>query len=134
MKKLVLSLSVLFIFNSCSLDEEKYSIVVLPVESVVDMPLEFRLGETYHITMKYRQPTSCHSPYGIYYEKELNNRTLAVRNLKQERSGCNELTDVLVEQTFSFYVTNTGNYIFKFWTGKDEEGNNTYLEYDIPVN
>jgi hypothetical protein len=40
----------------------------------------------------------------------------------------------LVEETFNFYVTNTGNYIFKFWTGEDANGNDTFLEYDIPVN
>ncbi len=133
MKKLALLLSVLFVFNSCSLDEETFALELLPVESVV-IPAEFELGGAYQITMKYYRPTSCHSPYGFYYERELNVRTCAVQNLKSDRADCNIITDYLVEETFTFHATNTGNYIFKFWTGKDEEGNNTYLEYDIPVN
>ena len=134
MKKLVLLLSVVFVFNSCSVDEQTFSFVVLPIESVTEIPTEFALGETYPITIKYLRPSTCHSPYGIYYEKELNKRTFAARNLKETGRSCSELTNVLVEETFNFYVTSTGNYIFKFWTGKDAEGNNTYLEYDIPVN
>ena len=46
----------------------------------------------------------------------------------------NQLNEYLVEETFNFTVTNTGNYVFKFWTGVDSDGNNTFLEYDIPVN
>jgi hypothetical protein len=84
--------------------------------------------------MRYYRPSSCHSPYGIYYEKDLNIRTCAVNNIIREGGGCNELNEYLVEETFNFTVTNTGNYIFKFWTGVDSEGNNTFLEYDIPVN
>ncbi|MFD2908643.1 hypothetical protein ACFSX9_07825 [Flavobacterium ardleyense] len=133
MKKLFLLLSVFVLFNSCTPEQDIYSIVVLPVESVTDLPVEFVLGETYQITMKFYRPTTCHSLYGIYYEKELNTRTFAVRNMKEERGGCTELTDVLITQNFTFHVTNTGNYIFKFWTGTDDEGNNTYLEYNIPV-
>lgn len=134
MKKIVLLLSAFLLFNSCTPDQDIYSIEVLPVESVSDLPLEFVLGETYKIKMNFRRPTTCHALYGIYYEKELNTRTFAVRNLKEHRGDCIELTDVIISQTFDFEVTNTGNYIFKFWTGKDAEGNNTYLEYDIPVN
>lgn len=134
MKKLVLLLSMLFVFNSCSKDDHSYSIVILPIESVTAIPTEFELGETYPITIKYLRPSTCHSPYGFYYEKDLNKRTFAARNLKETGRECSELTNILVEETFNFYVTSTGNYIFKFWTGTDSEGNNTYLEYDIPVN
>ncbi|MCD8529733.1 MAG: hypothetical protein LRY25_03460 [Flavobacterium sp.] len=98
------------------------------------MPSEFTLGLSYQITMRYYRPTNCHSPYGIYYEKDLNIRTCAIKNLVEERSNCAEVDDVLVEETFNFKVTNTGNYVFKFWTGKDDEGNDTFMIYDIPVN
>jgi hypothetical protein len=133
MKKIVLLLSLLLVFNSCDKDETSYSIVALPVESVF-IPTTFELGETYAITMRYYRPTNCHSRYGIYYEKDLNIRTCAVKNIVENRNNCSEIQNVLVEETFNFYVTNTGNYIFKFWTGKDADGNNTFLEYDIPVN
>lgn len=133
MKKLVLLVSILFLFNSCEPEGNNYFVEVLPVESV-EIPAEFELGETYQITMEYYRPTNCHSPYGIYYEKDLNTRTCAVRNLVEERGNCAPVQNILVEETFNFHVTSTGNYIFKFWTGEDSEGNNTFLEYDIPVN
>lgn len=133
MKKIFLLLGILFLINSCSPDETSYSIRVLPVESVV-IPTEFELGETYPITMRYYRPTNCHSPYGIYYEKDLNVRVCAVRNLVEDRGNCAPIVTDLVEETFNFHVTNTGNYIFRFWTGEDSDGNYTYLEYDIPVN
>lgn len=133
MKKLVLFISILLFFNSCEPEGNNYYVEVLPVESV-DIPNEFELGETYQITMRYFRPTNCHSAYGIYYERELNTRTCAVQNLVEERGNCAPVQNVLVEETFNFHVTSTGNYIFKFWTGEDSEGNNTFLEFDIPVN
>ena len=133
MKKLILLLGLLFAFNSCEKDETSFTIVALPVESVV-IPSTFELGETYPITMRYYRPTNCHSAYGIYYDKNLNIRTCAVKNIVENRNNCAEIQNVLVEETFNFYVTNTGNYIFKFWTGEDTDGNDTFIEYDIPVN
>lgn len=133
MKRIILLLSFIFLFNSCEPDGYNYRIDVLPVESVV-IPTEFTLGETYQITLRYYRPTNCHSAYGIYYEKDLNIRTCAVKNLVEERGNCGTLENVLVEETFNFKVTNTGNYIFKFWTGEDADGNNTFMTYDIPVN
>jgi hypothetical protein len=133
MKKIFLLLSFLLVLSSCDIEGESVSVVVLPVESV-EIPTEFELGETYPITMRYFRPSNCHSPYGIYYEKDLNVRICAINNLKTSGGNCNTLTNILVEETFNFQVTNTGNYIFKFWTGKDSEGNDTFLEYDIPVN
>lgn len=133
MKKIVLIISILFLFNSCEPEGNNYSFEVLPIESV-EIPTEFALGDTYLITMRYFRPTNCHSPNGIYYDKNLNVRTCAVINIVEDRGNCGALDNILVEETFNFHVTNTGNYIFKFWTGEDADGNNTYLEYDIPVN
>ena len=133
MKRIVLLLSLLLLFNSCEPEGSSYSVVILPVESV-EIPTEFELGGTYPITMRYLRPTNCHSPNGIYYEKDLNVRICAVTNLLEDRGNCGTLNNILVEETFNFHVTSTGNYIFRFWTGEDADGNNTYLEYDVPVN
>jgi penicillin V acylase-like amidase (Ntn superfamily) len=133
MKRLLLLFSLLILLNSCDTETESIAIVTLPVESV-EIPSSFVLGETYQIKMNYYRPTSCHTPYGIYYKKDLNKRICAINNLLYDRNDCNNLNNVLVSETFNFQVTNTGNYIFRFWTGKDNQGNLTYLEYDIPVN
>lgn len=133
MKKLVLLVSLLFLFNSCQLDENNFTVEILPVNTV-EIPSEFVLGEVYQITMEYYRPSNCHSPYGVYYEKDLNTRTCAVQNLVEERGNCAPVENILVQETFNFHVTNTGNYIFKFWTGTDDQGNDTFIIHDIPVN
>ena len=58
MKKLILLVSLLFLFNSCQLDENNFTVEILPVHTV-EMPTEFTLGEVYEITMEYYRPSNC---------------------------------------------------------------------------
>lgn len=134
MKKLFSIVALVFLLTSCSLEDgTKYSLELLPVESV-EIPSEMTMGETYQIKMFYRIPSTCHEYNGIYYDKNLNVRTIAVENLVREGNNCQELTENnLTECTFNFLVTSNGSYIFKFWQGKDNQGNDIFLEYEIPV-
>ena len=133
MKKLVLLLSFLFAFNSCSTDDDdNFRFELLPVESV-EIPNEFTLGETYEITIRYYRPSTCHAFNSFYYEKNLNTRTIAVESIVFEQDGCEALESVLVEKKLNFHVTNNGSYIFKFWQGANEYGEDVFLEYEIPV-
>ena len=133
MKK-IFSLIVLFLLIcSCSSDDRTdFLFQILPIESV-DIPDEFTLGETYQITLHYKRPTTCDYFNKIYYIKELNVRTVVVENIVEQRNNCQTLTDEIEDYTFNFLVTSNGSYIFKFWQGKDSDGNNLYLEYEIPV-
>ena len=136
MKRILALVSVLFLFNACSLNDDdgiKFHYELLPIESVV-IPDSFEMGETYPITIKYFRPTTCHAFDGFYYDKNLNTRTLAVRNAVVQQNNCTELSNSLIEQTLNFYVTNNGSYIFKFWQGKNHAGEDVFLEYEIPVN
>lgn len=136
MKKILALVSVLLLFNACSLNDDdgiKFHYELLPIESVV-IPDSFEMGETYPITIKYFRPTTCHAFDGFYYDKNLNIRTVAVRNAVVQKDNCTELTNSLIEQTLNFYVTNNGSYIFKFWQGKNDAGEDVFLEYEIPVN
>ena len=135
MKKIILLLSVLFLFNSCSLEDEsdKFHYELLPIESVV-IPSEFILGQTYQITVKYYKPTTCYGFNGFYFEKDLNVRTIAVRTVVFEDNTNCEATENLFEENLSFTVTNNGSYIFKFWQGTNDAGEDVFLEYEIPVN
>ena len=133
MKKLVLLLSLLFAFNSCSTDDgDNFRFELLPVESV-EIPNEFTLGETYEITIRYYRPSTYHAFNSFYYEKNLNTRTIAVESIVFEQDGCEALESVLVEKKLNFHVTNNGSYIFKFWQGANEYGEDVFLEYEIPV-
>lgn len=133
--KIVSLLALFFILNSCSPgDDTNYTFKLMPIESV-DIPTEFTLGETYPITVYYTMPTSCYNFSSLYYEKDLNIRTIAVENAIAQRNNCSELTSTsgATSYTFNFYVTSNGSYIFKFYQGKDDQGNNIFLEYEVPV-
>ena len=134
-KKIVSLLALCFILNSCSPgDDTQYSFKLMPIESV-DIPTEFTLGQTYPITVHYTVPTSCYYFSSLYYDKDLNVRTIAIENAVAERNNCQDLSaaDGASEYTFNFYVTGNGSYIFKFYQGKDDQGNNIFLEYEVPV-
>ena len=134
MKKIFLLFFICFLFNSCSVEDEvKFHYVALPVESVV-IPSEFILGQTYQITVKYYKPTTCYGFNGFYFEKDLNVRTIAVRTVVFEDNTNCEATENLFEENLSFTVTNNGSYIFKFWQGTNDAGEDVFLEYEIPVN
>lgn len=111
---------------------DDFQYVLLPIASV-EIPTEFELGETYNIVVRYNRPSTCHAFDGFYYEKDLNIRTIAVQNIVFNQNNCEPLTDVIVEQNLEFHVTNNGSYIFKFWQGKDSNGQDIFLEYEIPV-
>ena len=134
MKKIVLFLSIVFLITSCSPVDDGPNVhyETLPIEDVV-IPYSFTIGETYPIGIKYYRPTSCHGFNGFYYDKELNIRTIAVQSVVVESSTCETLTNDLVEDVLYFKVTSNGSYIFKFWQGKDAQGQDMYLEIEVPV-
>jgi hypothetical protein len=134
MKKIVLFLIVITSFLSCSLDDDNptYTYDVLPVDSYV-VPASFTLGQTYEIKLKYQKPTSCHIYQGIYYDKNLNTRTIAIQTAVQNNQVCTQQIPPLSEVSFNFMVNNTGSYIFKFYKGEDAGGKDIFEEVEIPV-
>lgn len=120
--------------GSCSLDDDRddFNLEILPIESV-DIPDSFTIGQTYPITVTYLKPSTCHLFREFYYDKENNIRTVAVIDYKFLRNDCEDLEDELVEATFNFHVTSNGSYIFKFWQGEDNNGDNQYLTIEVPV-
>jgi hypothetical protein len=136
MKKIIPLIALFLFLNSCSTENQpSYSLVFLPIESV-DIPTEFTLGETYPITVHYNLPTTCHYFNNLYYKKSLNTRTIAIESAVENRSDCHTLSaaDAIDSYTFNFDVTSNGSYIFKFYQGKDNTGNDIYLQYEVPVN
>lgn len=138
MKKLVALSLALFLFASCSLDDDSsndtlnYSFEILPIESV-DIPDKFALGQTYPISVSYFKPSTCHAFKEFYYLKENNERTVAAINYVFDNGNCQTLTDELVDATFNFVVNSNGSYIFKFWQGQDANGEDQYLIKEVPV-
>ena len=132
MKKIVVCL--LFVLAmSCSTDDgmDPVSFVILPVENAI-VPTEFERNETYDIYVEYLRPTSCHGFNDIYYMSELNERTIAVVATKFEGNNCTRI-DALTEASFRFKATTEDSYIFKFWQGEDDNGEDQYMIVEVPV-
>lgn len=134
MKRIILFLSFLVVIASCSPEVSNPNVHYenLPIKEV-ELPNSFVLGETYPIKIWYYKPSTCHGLNGFYYEKNLNVRTIAVQSIVSESTTCQDLTDELTYGTLNFYVTNNGSYIFKFWQGKNQNGEDVFLEYEVPV-
>lgn len=123
------------ILTGCDLEDEKndFFYEFVPVESV-DIPDQFTRGDTVPITTFYFRPTDCHSFGGFDYDRSNNERTVTIVNVVLENRNCNDLdpTDLL-EVSFDFNVGTEESYIFKFWQGRNEQGENQFLEIEVPV-
>ncbi|MEM6515293.1 MAG: hypothetical protein AAF688_03850 [Bacteroidota bacterium] len=129
-------LFVLFIgLASCSIEDEDrpaYSTDFVGIESV-DMPEEFILGQTHEITMTFLRPTSCHLFYDLFYDIEENQRTVAITTISPVEQDCEVLEDDEVEVSFNFEVLDTEPYVFRFYQGEDENGEDVFHIVEVPV-
>lgn len=134
MKKIVLFIVIITSFISCTIDNDnpRYTYDILPVESYT-VPASFELGKTYEIKLKYQKPTACHIFQGIYYDKNLNTRTVAIQTVFESDKNCTENLPPVSEVSFNFIVNNTGSYIFKFYKGKDTNGEDIFDNVEISV-
>ena len=134
MKKLIVFCVMMVALASCSLGNDNapnYHFETLPIESV-DLPDQFVLGETYPITVYYNRPSDCYVFSDFYYAKNLNERTVAVINTVYDDQPCTQASE-LVDATFNFMVNSNGTYVFKFWQGQDDSGNDLYYIVEVPV-
>ena len=122
------------LLSSCSTETSgpNFHYEILPVESVT-IPEEFAFGETYEISLLYLRPSGCHIFNDFYYLSEQNQRTVAIINTVYTDEVCETFTDEEVEVSFNFQVNNMSPYVFKFWQGEDENGNDLYYIVEVPV-
>ncbi len=137
MKRLFFICIAILTFWSCSVDDDsvngvEYNFEFIPIEDVV-IPDSFVLGATYQIDVTYFRPTTCHAFHDFYYVADEEERTVAVISVVYENSNCEPLEDELVEVSFDFKVVYDHTYVFKFWQGEDEAGEDIFLTYEIPV-
>lgn len=141
MKKIFALLSLIFLSISCSMDDNKYPeyhLELVPIESV-EMPDSFAFGKIYEIKMFYPKRSTCHFPNGIYYAVEPNNtRVVAIQNVVYDWEDCTteiDEEDLVQEDSFNFEVIQPEGtvYTFKFYQGKNDEGQDTFLVVEVPV-
>lgn len=124
-------------FNACSLDDDdttNFKYVNLKVLSA-EVPEAFEYGEKYTIFVTYASPNTC-----TYFEGfDIHKHQLTEREvypIGTELAGsndCQESTEE-VEVSFDFEVIYKEDYLFKFWTGQNEDGEDQYIDIAVPVN
>lgn len=135
MKKIALFVLLSISLSGCSVDngnQDSYLYDVIPVDSYT-LPDKFVIGNTYEIKLKYTRPTACHFFQGIYYNKELNVRTIAIQIGAPSDQVCTLNIPPQSEASFNFVPTVTGLYIFKFYKGKDSAGKELFEEVEVNV-
>ncbi|WP_026754335.1 hypothetical protein [Sediminibacter sp. Hel_I_10] len=135
MRKILILCVLTLSLASCSLDDNnyvEYDTEFVPIESVT-IPEEFVFGSTHQIFMTYFRPTSCHSFYDFFYEINYNERTVAVVDIFPIGQQCEVLEEEEVEVSFNFQVNSMEPYVFRFYQGVDETGDDVYYIVEVPV-
>lgn len=139
MKKILLILSVLALAVACVPEDENrvnFHVEFIPVESV-EVPEFITPGRTYPITVKFRRPNDCHYFDGFYYEANGPTRIVAVQTIFIEDTACDPIDSEEPESQKFNLACPLGyaydSYRFKFYKGEDAQGNQQYLEIEIPV-
>ncbi|UZO82032.1 hypothetical protein NBT05_06065 [Aquimarina sp. ERC-38] len=138
MKKCILLLLLLcsiFFFNcSDSDDETQFFFERVPIESV-ELPEQLIRDKEVTLKVLYQRPSDCHSFNNFDYETNANQRTVTVINIVVESDSiCKGLSEKdIVELPLNFVAGNENSYVFKFWIGQNEEGEDTFETIEIPV-
>ena len=133
--KMLLACLLVSTLSGCLDDDEgtNFFYELVSIEEV-EVPQEFNRGATYTITVSYFRPSDCHSFAGFDYNRLGNERTVAVVNVVVDEGNCNSLENTsMIEQSFDFFVGNEDSYIFRFWQGKDNNGDSQFLTVEVPV-
>lgn len=133
MKRVILILTVAFLALSCSLDDDgaNFDLITLPVKTA-EVPEEFVFGDTYAITVTFDLPDGCHSFQSLFFQQNNNERIVAINALIDLQSAC---TEAIIEKSYTFNLTalQQSNYVFKFWKGVTNDGENIFEEVIVPV-
>lgn len=133
MRKLFLCAITVLLLISCSLDDDSnnFELKTLPIKEA-EVPAEFLFGDTYDITVTYDLPNSCYTFHSLFFQQEQDERIVAINALVDLESAC---TEALTEESFTFELIalQRADYVFKFWKGVDNDGENIFEEVIVPV-
>lgn len=141
MKNIFALLSLVIFCVSCSLDDtnhSNYSIEPVLIESV-ETPDYFVEGGIHTVKLYYNKISTCHFPNGVYYTTEPDNTIVIVaQNVVYHKNDCSMAVpdeDVVQEMSFEFEITKPVGtvYTFKFYQGLDQNGEESFLVIEIPV-
>ncbi|ARN78499.1 hypothetical protein BST97_11150 [Nonlabens spongiae] len=136
-RKVFLILLMVVGLAGCSLDDDNRPNVVYGYVGVdaVDVPDSFELGETYEIEVDLTLSNPCLDFAGFdMIRAEENTRIVRTVVAQYEGTDCDQEEARQITEIFEFQVIFTEDYTFKFLNGVDENGEETFLEFVVPVN
>jgi len=131
MKKFALIILSLFVL-SCSEETPLFEFSTLPIDEA-KTPVSFTYKTSDTIVLKYTLPNACFSFNNVYYEYDRNSRIVGINVIKDLEKTCNQAT-IEKEIKLPIHVLQEEDYIFKFYKGKDANGDLIFEEITVPVN
>ncbi|NAS10919.1 hypothetical protein GTQ38_02825 [Flavobacteriaceae bacterium R33] len=119
---------------SCSLDDDgvNFNFVALQIVSA-ELPESFVQNQTYEISVTYVRPNGCTFFEGFdISESDTTVRNVVAVGSELQDTACTQEAEE-VEATFNFIVLHSEDYIFRFWTGEDADGEPEFIEIEVPV-
>lgn len=135
MKRIVFILSVFFLVTSCDVGDDGSSVLYSYVAvQNVDIPDSFELGKTYDIEVEYVLPNDCFAFSGFeVFASNPNTRTVRPVAFTNQ-DNCPDKSTSLEKRNLKFQVIRAEDYLFKFLTGVDDQGQEVFMEFTVPVN
>lgn len=137
MKRIVI-LSVLAVCllatNSCSNDDApNFHFAALKALSA-EVPESFDLNERYQISVTYERPDNCtfFEGFDVTSPDTTIREVVVIGSVFTDRACAAQIEEV--EVTFDFIVIHDQTYTFRFYEGKDENGDHQFFEIEVPVN
>lgn len=123
------------ILSSCNLEDDRLNFRFVPLQIVsAELPESFELNETYQIYVTYIRPSTC----VVYEGFDITDAGRTTRNVVAIGSEFYDepCTPVVEEREtfFNFIVLYDEPYLFRFWNGLDENGDDQYIEIEVPIN
>lgn len=114
-------------------DDVDYHFVTLNIVDAV-LPQSFQQNQTYEILVTYQLPNGCTSFEGfdIISEDTTVRRVVAIGS-ERDGQACTQAIEE-VQTSFQFICLYSDTYVFRFFTGLDENDVPQYMEYEVPVN
>lgn len=128
-----IGLFAMFTISSCNTEDDLALRFELLKITGVTFPADLQALETYQVRVTYLRPTGCHYFEGFDYDHtgpQITTVSLIASVLDEK--PCQEL-NVEAETSFEFTPESAGTYVFRFWQGKNTDGQDIYYIVDVTV-
>ncbi|SHH08032.1 hypothetical protein [Flagellimonas flava] len=131
---LLMLLGVAGLFSGCELDDgQNFHFTTLSIVDVT-LPESFELNKTYDIEVTYVRPDACTFFEGFEVTRtgQTDRDVVVIGSVFTDEQACAQVIQE-VSATFEFQVIYSGEYHFRFFSGRDTNDNANFLEFTVPV-